>query len=96
MYFIYLQGSNSYCNTIWASILKQLPHIPEGYKWHHLKWQVIVNTVTKREELYDELKPHVNKCNFSYRELCEHFANARGETKMLPGAGDFIIFATRL
>ena len=46
--------------------------------------------------MYDDLQEHVDKSELSYADICEHFANTKGEVTMPPGTGDFIIFATRL
>ena len=78
------------------NILKQLPRLPEGYQWHHLKCQVLANTLVHHHELHDVLQPHVEKTELSFSELCEHFANAKNNSIMPHAAGDFIIFACRL
>ena len=75
------------------NILKQLPRLPEGYQWHHLKCQVLANTLVHRHELHDILQPHVEKTELLFSELCEHFANAKSNSIMPHAAGDFIIFA---
>ena len=96
MSVIYFQGTSAIPNSVWTNILKQLLHLPEGYQWHHLKHQVLVNTVIHWDQLYDDLKEHVDKTELSYSEICEHFANAKSTSVIPHGTGDFIIFTTRL
>ena len=96
MSIIYFQGTCSISNSVWTNIIKQLPRLPEGYQWHHLKCQVLANTVIHRDQLYDDLKEHVDKTELSYSEICEHFANAKSTSVIPHGTGDFIIFATQL
>ena len=73
-----------------------MQNAPDGYQWHHLKRQVIINTVTKWNELVEILQPHVDKTDMSYQEICEHFARVTNKSRIPHGARDFMIFATRL
>ena len=67
-------------NALWVNLFRQLAKYPDGYQWHHLKRQVIVNTVMKWNDLVEILQPHVDKTNMSYQEICEHFARATSES----------------
>ena len=94
MSVIYFQGTSAISNSVWTNVLKQLPHLPQGYQWHHLKRQVLANTVIHQDQLYDNLKEHVDKTELSYSEICEHFANVKSTSVIPHGTGDFIIFTT--
>ena len=68
---------------------------PAGYQYQHLKRQVISFGVSNRDVLWEDMKEHVNKSDMSYEGLLTFWANAKSDTVILRGAGNFIVFLTR-
>ena len=56
-----MQGPTPRANTIWHSIHLQLGYMKRGYSWVHLKREVMMFLVNKREQIWDEMVIHVNK-----------------------------------
>ena len=92
----YTQGLPPRVNTIWLSIHLQLGHLKRGYSWVHLKHEVMMFIINKREQIWDEMVIHVNKSSLSYQEICKHYIEATDSTPVADRTGDFIIVGARL
>ena len=68
---------------------------PSGYQYQHLKRQVISYGVTHREELWEDMREHVNKSDLSYEGLLSFWSNARPDTAIPYGTSNFAVFLTR-
>ena len=69
----------------------QLGHLKGGYTWVHLKHEVMMFLVNKREQIWDDMVIHVNKSSLSYKDICKHYINASDHTPIADGTGNFII-----
>ena len=51
--------------------------------------------VMHRDKLWEDMQEHVNKSDMSYEGLISFFVNAKQDTTIPYGAGDFAVFLTR-
>ena len=94
---IFIQGPvEPWANTLWANMHIQLGHLQPGHNWVHLKHEVLMFIINKREQIWDQMAVHVDKSTFSYQEICKHYIEAKTDTPIAKGMGDFIITGTRL
>ena len=68
---------------------------PSGYQYQHLKRQVITYGVTHRDKLWEDMREHVNKSDMSYEGLISFFVNAKQDSTIPYGVGNFAVFLTR-
>ena len=69
---------------------------PAQHTYKHLKWEVLVKLIKKRDEMATLLQPHLNKQALSYKEAVEAI-NDRDNIEEIPEAlGDFSIAAISL
>ena len=81
---------------LWLNIHLQLGHLKRGYTWVHLKREVMMFLVNKREQIWDDMVIHVNKSSLCYKDICQHNINASNSTPIADGTGDFIIAGAHL
>ena len=65
---------------------------PSGYQYQHLKQQVIMYGVMHRDELWEEMREHVNESDMSYEGLISFFVNEKQDTT-IPYVREILLYS---
>ena len=91
------QGAKRHLNSIFYNFHQMVHGWAEGHMHKHLKREVLVNLIEKRETYATKLQTHLDKQTLSYRDAVLEIHNRDSEEDNIPEAlGDFILAAISL
>ena len=83
-------------NSIFANIHQMVYSWLDGHTFKHLKCEVLLNLIEKREAFLTKLQHHLDKQPLSYKDAVLEINSRDSDEEILPTLGDFILAAISL